>query len=201
MSRNTTWRLLGALLLLGTVGFPYLRDHLEKRLGNAIVAELESYGNGAYSVVHGRVRIDIWDRAVSFEQVELRVDTTLVLALHESGELPERLAQFRIERMYVRTQLLPLLLHNELEIRSVLLERPELVIHEFPELRERSDVSFRLGMLYETIADRLVAFGVRYFTVLDGSLRLEQVTLRSTQALAVKHVDLLSRRICTSTVP
>ena len=190
MSRNTTWRLLGALLLLGTVGFPYLRDHLEKPLGNAIVEELESYGNGAYTVLHGRVRIDLWDRAVSFEQVELRVDTSVALALHESGELPERLAQFRIERMYVRTQLLPLLLRNELEIRSVLLERPQLVIHEFPLLAERNDVTFRLGMLYEAIADRLVAFGVRYFTVLDGSLRLEQMTMHSTQALAVEQVDL-----------
>ncbi len=190
MSRNTTWRVLGALLLVGTVGFPYLRDHLEKRLGNAIVEELESYGNGAYTVLHGRVRIDLWDRAVSLEQVELRVDTSSALALKEYGALPERLAQFRIERMYVRTQLLPLLLHNELEIRSVLLERPQLVMHEFPLLSERNDVSFRLGMLYEAIADRLVAFGVRYFTVLDGSIRLEQVTLRSTQALAVKHVDL-----------
>ena len=189
---DVRWRLLGLLVLGGTVAFPFAKQRLEERIGLAVQEALEDAGDGAYRFSHGAVRVDLFDRSVAFDELEVHVDTTRAYALYEQGKLPHRLAQFRMRRVEVRTRLWPLLVRNELQVRSLLLEEPDIVVHQFPgvDTEGRRDVGFRLGMLYELIAGRLAALGIAEFELLRGELRLEEITEKSTQVMRLHDVDL-----------
>ena len=108
------WRLLGLLLLAGALAFPFVKQRLEERIGLAVQEALAEAGDGAYRFSHGAVRVDLFDRAVAFDDLEVHVDTTRVLILYEAWMLPHQLAQFRIGRVEVRTRLWPLLVRDEL---------------------------------------------------------------------------------------